>query len=472
MSRLAPPKVVLVEPYWDFWEGSVDFDLRADRAALADTVRAALDVEWVEREQAQAALVLQTMATPPSWTIPQIEGLPVVIWAAHRPGRLAGDLDHGAITSEGATVGAPMLTSLLVREGRHFELILGSIGNSETEWDVQRALAVAAAAFRLRRARIARVGRPLQGYACVDTDDALLRRVTGIELVPIEAVEVRDSYQAVSVARVRQLHAEVAAIFDVQIEGEGLERSLRAACAIEDLVRRHRLDAGAMNCHVPEIRFGAEIGVTPCLGLGRSTSAGVPWTCVGDVLTAVAMLASTLLGGGAQYHELEAIDYETGELVIASSGEYDLSLADATGAGAPLGQVPGTVFSLERVRAGGGSPGHVPRRPRLQPNGWFAGDACTGACACFPIAAGPGTLVAFAQVGEGYRLIAAEGEHTGRSFQATGTANGGFRFQQGLGGWVQWCRAGANHHSSATHGRLGAEIGMLARFLGIEAVLV
>ena len=196
-----------------------------------------------------------------------------------------------------------------------------------------------------------------------------------------------------------------------------------------------------MNCHVTEIRFGDQIGITPCFGLGRSTTRGVPWTCVGDVLTAVAMLAGKLLGAASQYHELEAIDYTTGEFVIASSGEFDLGFGDGT-------------------------------PPRLLRNGWFASDARCGACACFAGPEGPATLIGFAQVGDGYRLIAAEGALTGRSFPATGTANGGFRFTRGLEGWRAWCRAGANHHSSATPGAFAPAVEVLGRFAGLEAVRV
>lgn len=431
----------MLEPYWDFWESSVGYDLRADRAALGEAARAALDVDWVPVDDAEALLVLQTMATPPTPTLERLGSLPVVIWAAHRAGRFDPGFDHGAITAEGATVGAPMLTSMLVRDGRPFELLVGRIDDPAMPGRVVDALVVAAAAGKLRRARIGRIGRPLDGYACVDTRDELLREATGIELVPIEPAELSELYRDISDVRMRELEAEVRAGFVVEIEGDGLERSLRAALALDDLIARHRLDAGAMNCHVPEIRFGEEIGITPCFGLGRSTTRGVPWTCVGDVLTVVAMLAGKLLGGAAQYHELEAIDYETGELVIASSGEFDLGF--------------------------GGD-----KRPRLVRNGWFASDPRCGACACFAGLAGAATLIGFAQVGARYRLIAADGELTGRAFPATGTANGCFRFTRGLDGWLDWCRAGANHHSSATPGALSPAVASLARLAGIDAVLV
>jgi L-arabinose isomerase len=218
--------------------------------------------------------------------------------------------------------------------------------------------------------------------------------------------------------------------------------------ALEDLVADHALDAGAFNCHVPQFRFGEPIGIAPCWALGRSTSAGVPWTCTGDILTAVAMLVTKRLGGAAVYHEIEAIDYATDEVVIANSGEHDLAWL---------------------------APGE---RPRLRRNGWFCGkDPHCGVCAVFEPPAGPATLVGFTPHPDargGFRLVAARGELTERRFPETGTVNGAFRFRDGPveEAWARWASAGVNHHSSATPGDISDDVATVARHLGIEAVIV
>ena len=149
-------------------------------------------------------------------------------------------------------------------------------------------------------------------------------------------------------------------------EAESLDRSLRAALALEAVVDAHGLDGGAFNCHVPQFRFGEPIGIAPCWGLGRLTSGGRPFTCTGDIVTAVAMLTTKRLGGAAVYHEIEAIDYATGEVVIANSGEHDLAwLARRRAAQAPaqrlvLRQGPALrgVRGL-RARSGAGHAGRV-----------------------------------------------------------------------------------------------------------------
>jgi L-arabinose isomerase len=229
---------------------------------------------------------------------------------------------------------------------------------------------------------------------------------------------------------------------------DDLDRSMRAALALETVVDAYDLDGGAFNCHVPQFRFGEPIGIAPCWALGRLTTRGRPFTCTGDIVTAVAMLTTKRLGGAAVYHEIEAIDYATGEVVIANSGEHDLAWL-----------APGS-------------------RPRLRPNGWFCGrDAHCGVCAVLEPPAGPATLVGFTphpHARGGFRYAVARGELTSRAFPETGTVNGAFRFAEGPveTAWARWASTGVNHHSSATPGDLSDAVAIVARHLGVEAVIV
>jgi L-arabinose isomerase len=340
---------------------------------------------------------------------------------------------------------------MLARSQRPFELVLGRMGDGAVLARVREALRLGAVASGIGRARLGRIGRPIEGYLHVDVEDAALRAGTGIEAVPVDPDEVVEAWRAVSPGRVEALEAEVRAEwqFEGDVErGDALERSLRAALALDDVVERHGLDGGAFNCHVPQFRFGDEIGIAPCFGLGRLTSMGRPFSCSGDILTAVAMLTTKRLGGAALYHELEAIDYSSGELVIANSGEHDLAWL---------------------------APGE---RPRLRRNGWFCGkDPHCGVCAVLEPAPGPATLVGFTPHPDargGFRYVVGRGELTTRRFGKTGTANGAFRFASGgvEEAWPRWAATGVNHHSSATPGDYSAAVVGVARLLGVEAVVV
>jgi L-arabinose isomerase len=466
------PRVALVSPFWSFWERTVPFDLRADRAELARAVAGMLgdavataDESLDSLESARAAadriatadpdvlLVVQSMAVPPAYTYAALEALPdipVVVWAVHRRRELPAALDHADITTEGATVGTSQLANVLGRRGRRWLLVVGPLDDERTAVEITRAVGAAAAARRLRAARIGLVGAPQDGYECVECDPADLAAATGITIVPVRPAAFRDAYLTATTARVASIEQELRSTFAIDPatgRGEGLSRSVRCAAALEDLVRDERLDAGAMNCHVPEIRLGPEPGIAPCLALGRETSSGRPWTCTGDVPTAVAMLTAKLLGVPTLYHELESIDYATGELAVANTGEHDL---------------------------GWTTPGE---QPRLIENAWFASDPCTGACACFGLRPGPATLLAFtphADEPSGFRFVVAEGEITDRRFSGAGTPNGAFRFagQSAVDGYTAWALAGASHHSCISTGLLATEVGRIAGYLGVGCLRV
>ncbi len=470
----ARPRVGVVAPYWTLWEHTAGPTFRADRLALARAVADELSgsvepvavVEVASGDDGARAgarfadldvdvvLVLQTMAVPAAWTMAALErlpGVPVVLWALHETGLVDGAFDHGSITTQGATVGAPMLSNLLSRADRPFELVLGRRTDVAVTDRVRAALRLAGIARGIGRSRLGRIGRPLDGYAHVDVDGDALRAATGIELVTVDADEVVERFRAVADADVRALEADVRRdwTLDGDVEADGsLDRSLRAALALEAVVDAHALDGGAFNCHVEQFRFGEPIGIAPCWALGRLTSTGRPFTCTGDIVTAVAMLTTKRLGGAAVYHEIEAIDYDSGEVVIANSGEHDLAWL---------------------------APGE---RPRLQRNGWFCGrDPHCGVCAAFEPAPGPATLVGFTphpRARGGFRYVVARGELTERRFPETGTVNGAFRFADGPveAAWARWAAAGVNHHSSATPGDLAADVEAVARHLGVEAVVV
>ncbi|MBA3236551.1 MAG: hypothetical protein H0T59_11285 [Chloroflexi bacterium] len=467
------PRVGVVTPYWTLWEHTAGPTFRADRLALARSVAddlttvaepvavlevaSADDGQTVGRQLADlrvdVVLIIQTMAVPAAWTMAALDalpGVPVVIWALHETGLVDGGFDHGSITTQGATVGAPMLSNLLSRADRPFDLVLARRSDPVGQARVAEALRLAGVARGIAGSRLGRIGRPLDGYAHVDLDEAALRSAVGIEVVTVDPDEVVDRYRTVADAEVRALEAETRATwaFEGDPSPDSLERSFRAALALEAVVDAHDLDGGAFNCHVEQFRFGETIGIAPCWALGRLTTAGRPFTCTGDIVTAIAMLTTKRLDGAAVYHEIEAIDYETGEVVIANSGEHDLAWL-----------APGAT-------------------PRLRPNGWFCGkDPHCGVCATFEPAPGPATLVGFTPhpaARGGFRYVVARGDLTERTFPETGTVNGAFRFRDGPveAAWARWASAGVNHHSSATPGDLSADVATVARHLGIEAVIV
>lgn len=458
-------RIGVIHPYWNFWESSVPYDLRADRAALLRRCTAVLsevaevavavtleDVTEVSgvaaacrRADLRAVVVVSSMAAPPLPVVTLLEALPelpVLIWAVQEEPTLSDSFSHTDVTTRGATVGAPMVAGTLTRSGRPFDLVMASLDGTAV---VEAGLTRAVAAGLVRAATILRVGTTVPGYACVDADDEVLGGL-GLSVVRVTAAELAERIEASSDGEVRNAEAEVRREFDVSedVDPRALARALRATVALRRLSEEVGASAGTLNCHVAELRYSPRVGVAPCLALGASTSAGIPWTCTGDVTTAVAMLVVKALGAPALYHEVEAVDYATDEVIIANSGEFDLGLVG-------------------------------PERAALVPNVWFAGDELTGPCARYTIPAGPAALVGFTQLDDGrHRLVVADGAFTGREAAATGTAHAGFRFASGAvqEAWPRWGRSGVSHHSAATNRHLASDVQIVARHLAIECVAV
>jgi hypothetical protein len=148
------------------------------------------------------------------------------------------------------------------------------------------------------------------------------------------------------------------------------------------------------------------------------------------------------LGFPTLYHEIEAVDHDTDELILANTGEHDLRLCGKA-------------------------------RPTLVPDVWYEDDDTTGPCAVFALPPGPASLVGFAIVG-GPTWIVAEGRFTGRSSARTGTPNGGFRFAGGhvSEAWPRWAATGVTHHSAATNALVAADIRSVAHHLDAQVLVV
>lgn len=451
-------RVALLMPYWSFWESSVPWDLRADREQLlteavaiasqcAEVSLATLltdpdstDSAMQQATDVDAIVIVSTMAVPSSTTTKALDmasEAPVLVWALSRSDHVTSDFSHTDITTAGSSVGTPMITSALARDGRPFDVVATSLSQTE---GILRALRRTITAGQILRRPFLAIGEPIPGYTTVvppDASQTFPGRVTLAASVLTQATATAD------VAAVEHRITQIRGQF--QVDSAVTEASLTKAAQVEvglrDIVDKTGTLAGTINCHDPTLRGNASFGFAPCLALGRLTTDGVPFTCTGDLLTALAMAAVRGLGHPALYHEVEAFDFEAGEIILANSGEHDLSLCSGVA--------------------------------QLVPNNWFLDDPIVGPCARYSLPPGPASLVAFVMVPEP-RFVVAEGEFTDRQFPATGVANGAFRFFHGCleEAWTSWILAGVTHHSVATSGHVAEEIAVIARLMSADFVKI
>lgn len=447
------PKIGLLSPYWNFWEGVVDGDPQALHATLFDqaisVARDHGDVAWSVRADelddslatVDLIIVVITMASPPAPVRAFLERRPnvvFVVWALHDSPTIAEPFTHQSITTRGATVGASMVAASLSRAGIAHDVVLGDPSSSR----VEQALRCAAAAAVVRGSRLLVVGEPLEGYDFVLPPRAEVARL-GLELIRRTPDDLAAHADSASDRDLSALYAEIGAEVSAITTEAGAQVALRAAVALQHMVEIDEVQGGALNCHGPSLRTGSPWGgVAPCLALGRVTSQGCGFTCTGDVNTALAMLLVAALGRPTMYHEMEAIDEDTDEVVLANSGEHDSRFASVSDA-------------------------------RIVANPWFPGVNPTPIVA-FQVAPGPASIVAVTVVDDKLRVIIAEGEFTARPTELTGTMTAAFRFSSSSApeGWQAWVKAGAGHHACATDAHLQNDLTAVTRHLGLDLVLV
>lgn len=464
-SGASPPQVArssgriaLLMPYWDFWESSVPWDLRADREGLlseaTDIASRVCDVAvsnlipdidtardvGEQLRDIDAVVVVSTMAAPSSTTTTALDGLsrtPVLVWALSRSNRVDESFSHTDITTAGSSVGAPMVTSALARAGYRFDVVASSLSGADV---VHSAIRRVVTAGLILRRPVVTIGDPIPGYTTVIPPhgaDAFPHRAD------VPASVFAEETAAVGVDEALTVVERIREEFNVDqaVSETALTKAAQAEVALRGIVRATGAVAGAINCHDRSLRGNSSFGFAPCLALGRLTTDGVPFTCTGDVLTALAMFAVRGLGYPTLYHEIEALDFDSQEVILANSGEHDLGLCSD--------------------------------QPLLVPNNWYLHDSIVGPCARFSLAPGPASLVAFVMVPEA-RFVVAQGEFTGREFPGTGVPNGSFRFHSSTleEAWSDWARSGVTHHSVATTGHLADDVEALARLVGAQFVRV
>ncbi|MCL4188697.1 MAG: hypothetical protein KJZ85_13915 [Rhodobacteraceae bacterium] len=465
-----PARVAVLSGYMPFFEEVLPAGFRAGMAARAEATAARLgDAGEVlfaglvtDHDSGRAAgrriaafapdavVIAPTMAAPAGYqaaALAEVGRLPLVILNIAGIDTVGPDFTAHSIMPNSVPVGCMMINNLLRREGRRAPVVSGPASDPDTWSRARAAVAAAAVAGRLMRARLGVMGAPLDGYLNVVCDPAALERATGTQLVDIPAAEVTDAWRAVGAPQVAALAAAYRARMPLDAAtaaSADFRDALRLALALEAVVLRHRLDGGTFNCRNEYSVGNPEIGVLGCLALAHLTTHGLPFTCTGDTVTAVAMLLGKLLGGDTLYCELDSPDYRRDAVLCANTGEGDFRQAASCGA------------------------------CRIAVSGQESGRNARGCAVGYDVDERDGTAIAFTpRAGDpgGHAILCAEGRIEPPPPTGLKLPHLMFRFRgMGVGeGMSRWIAAGATHHAGISSGHHGAALQAVAMHLGIGA---
>ncbi|MBV9227362.1 MAG: hypothetical protein JOY85_25280 [Acidobacteriaceae bacterium] len=455
------PRVGLLVPYVSFYETIVP--LRGEKIAFAGAISEKLRSEFdivdgglitTEEEGRQAGKTfagknLDAVVVAPAvatfgalaWAALRELSLPVCLWQVQPDCRLQCDYDIAKLIRNSGSLGIQALANTLMREGHFFRVGFSCF---EDPFPPKLKLTVESAAVwnALRRARLGRIGSPFEQM----TDVALnASKWLGAPVTDIPSSEILHAYQAQSATSVAARETEIVQSHEiVELTEDELSRSARLSLALDVIVNEYQLDGGAFNCHGANCLQNPAIGVTACYAVSRHTSGGCPFSCTGDLPTAIAMKILQDLSGWVLYAELDFVDRERNLVLLANGGEGNF--------GAPTGPV---------VVAG---------------NENFRGQCGRGASLRFEPFRGPATILSFTPRASDkcYRMIAAEGTLEASPPLQIGVFHAAFRFNRhsAVTAYEGWCEAGAVHHLALAPGHWVGHLEQFALQSGFELVVV
>src|SRR5579884_112619 len=293
------------------------------------------DVEAVTRELTGAgvdgiAIVMLTYG-PAMRTVRALRETPVPLLLANiQPERsVTADWDMDSLTYNQGIHGAQDQANALVRAAIPFSVITGDWRSESFLRDFADWARAAQAARRLRDARIALLGYPMNGMGDILYDPpALLRRI-GPMIVSEDLGGVVARAQAVADAEVEQLVASHHERFAV---ADDLPRERHAYAARLELAIRGLLEEkgyAGFSFHFDSIGGDGRFRQLPLLAASDLMADGYAYAAEGDTNTATLMCAAQTMIGEAHFSEMYAMDWELGSLLISHMGEGNWRIARA-----------------------------------------------------------------------------------------------------------------------------------------------
>jgi L-arabinose isomerase len=367
---------------------------------------------------------------------------PVLVWNAQRISRLGESDGFDVVMLNSGMAGMPELTAVLLRTGRDFSMVTSRLDDPDGRRKVADTIAAAAVRRRLRTARIALVGHPFEGMTDLMFDGLSLRQDIGPVVWPLEPEKIAVRFGEIPQADVDATAAAERAKYTVEMEPALFERSVRLALALESVVKEHGFDAFTAFDQV--WLTDPRVGIIPSYGTGRLCEIGIPASPEGDVNCAVAQLILGELAGQATTVENYVIDFENNAVMFSHDGHGNPALATRGEA-------------------------------KVKHSIYYQGVHGFGAGFEFAYQPGPVTNLALVTMGENqWRFVISEGEFIPFPPRPISAPQTLFRHDDlPIAEWCdEWCQAGAPHHMAAAQGRWTEQLLVLARMLGIEAVVV
>ncbi|MBG6055237.1 L-arabinose isomerase [Salinibacterium sp. CAN_S4] len=334
----------------------------------------------------------------------------------------------------------PEVGNVFRRAGIPFRSVSGYL-RQESAWArIEQWINAAHIRAALRHARHGLMGHVYPGMLDVSTDLTLLPTTFGSHVEVLEFDDLRQRVEQVTDAETTarmDLARQIFTIDDTVVEDD-FAWGARVSVALDRLVDDFDLDSLAYYHRGLDGEQHERLGAGMILGASLLTARGIPSTGEYELRTTVAQLATTVIGAGGSFTEIQALNFDDNVVEMGHDGPAHLAVSS--------------------------------QDPLLRGLGIYHGKRGWGVSVEFDVRQGPVTLLGLGQDRDGaLAFVASEGTVVPGPLLAIGNTTSRVDFGRDPGEWVdEWSATGIGHHWSLSLGHRASDYKAAANLLGID----
>jgi L-arabinose isomerase len=282
-----------------------------------------------EAARADALLVILATYSPSQMALPALQRtrLPIVIWNTQELRAVDRTFTLAKMVENHGVHGTQDLANVLTRSGVRFHYVTSPDNDTGGLEELGDFFAAAAAANRLRSARIGSLGYPFPGMGDFAVDTTHMAATLGCAWKNLTVEDYINRSAAAPAAEVGGLVAEYRQSYDVapDLTEADLTLTARAELALRGMVADYRLDALTYQF----MAFGDDerTQTLPFVAASRLMAEGIGFGGEGDLIAAAATTFFNWLKPPASFTEIFTIDFAGDSLFLSHMGEANAAMA-------------------------------------------------------------------------------------------------------------------------------------------------